>query len=153
MRTKWWNIHEKYFYKIICLLGKWISTSSPNTKKSKYHSQPCLTILFLITFYFLLQKIAETVGFEIDRLYKLFLTRNPAFKGAVSVAGHSLGSLILFDLLSHQGDKFQEEVNGQLDVSNTTLNDSSSRENTPSQDVSIWFTRSPTVPHVCFWKM
>lgn len=48
------------------------------------------------------QKIADTVGNEMNRLYKLFLSRNPNFKGGVSVAGHSLGSLILFDLLVHQ---------------------------------------------------
>ena len=35
--------------------------------------------------------IAETVGSEMNRLYSLFLTRNPQFKGGVSVAGHSLG--------------------------------------------------------------
>jgi hypothetical protein len=58
----------------------------------------------------------------LNRLYALFLARNPTFQGGVSVAGHSLGeglsvyqswtdliydfagSLILFDLLSHQRD-------------------------------------------------
>ncbi|MCI4376328.1 hypothetical protein PGIGA_G00187260 [Pangasianodon gigas] len=48
------------------------------------------------------QTIMDTVAFEINRLYALFMQRNPEFKGAVSVAGHSLGSLILFDLLSNQ---------------------------------------------------
>lgn len=32
----------------------------------------------------------------------MFLNRNKSFKGKVSLAGHSLGSLILFDLLCHQ---------------------------------------------------
>lgn len=32
----------------------------------------------------------------------MFLNRNSSFKGRVSLAGHSLGSLILFDLLCHQ---------------------------------------------------
>lgn len=32
----------------------------------------------------------------------MFLNRNKNFKGKVSLAGHSLGSLILFDLLCHQ---------------------------------------------------
>lgn len=44
----------------------------------------------------------ETVGNEINRIYTLFKARNPNFKGTVSLGGHSLGSLILFDLLSHQ---------------------------------------------------
>uniref|UniRef100_A0A4W4GH15 DDHD domain-containing protein n=1 Tax=Electrophorus electricus TaxID=8005 RepID=A0A4W4GH15_ELEEL len=46
------------------------------------------------------QTIMDTVAFEINRLYALFMQRNPDFRGGVSVAGHSLGSLILFDLLS-----------------------------------------------------
>uniref|UniRef100_A0A9J8B6T1 SEC23 interacting protein n=1 Tax=Cyprinus carpio carpio TaxID=630221 RepID=A0A9J8B6T1_CYPCA len=48
------------------------------------------------------QTIMDTVAFEINRLHALFMQRNPDFKGRVSVAGHSLGSLILFDLLSNQ---------------------------------------------------
>uniref|UniRef100_A0AAR2IXX2 DDHD domain-containing protein n=1 Tax=Pygocentrus nattereri TaxID=42514 RepID=A0AAR2IXX2_PYGNA len=48
------------------------------------------------------QTIMDTVAFEINRLYALFMQRNPDFKGRVSVSGHSLGSLILFDLLSNQ---------------------------------------------------
>uniref|UniRef100_A0A8C2X4T3 SEC23 interacting protein n=1 Tax=Cyclopterus lumpus TaxID=8103 RepID=A0A8C2X4T3_CYCLU len=48
------------------------------------------------------QTIMDTVAQEINRLYALFMKRNPDYKGATSVAGHSLGSLILFDLLSNQ---------------------------------------------------
>lgn len=33
----------------------------------------------------------DTVASEINRLYALFMQRNPEFKGSVSVAGHSLG--------------------------------------------------------------
>ncbi|CAN2391901.1 SEC23-interacting protein [Pristimantis euphronides] len=50
------------------------------------------------------QAIVDKVGSEVNRLYKLFMSRNPDFKGKVSVAGHSLGSLILFDILSNQTD-------------------------------------------------
>lgn len=39
---------------------------------------------------------------ELNRLYKIFIQRNPTFHGEVSLGGHSLGSLILFDLLAHQ---------------------------------------------------
>lgn len=49
------------------------------------------------------QTIAETIGSEINSLYQLFLSRNPTFCGKFSLAGHSLGSLMLFDLLCHQG--------------------------------------------------
>ncbi|KAG7254031.1 hypothetical protein CRUP_016581, partial [Coryphaenoides rupestris] len=48
------------------------------------------------------QTIMDTVALEINRLHALFLTRNPDYAGKVSVSGHSLGSLILFDLLSNQ---------------------------------------------------
>ncbi|XP_026527117.1 phospholipase DDHD2 [Notechis scutatus] len=48
------------------------------------------------------QTIVDTVASEMNRLYLLFLERNPDFKGGVSIAGHSLGSLILFDLLTNQ---------------------------------------------------
>ncbi|NXL84678.1 DDHD2 Phospholipase, partial [Alectura lathami] len=48
------------------------------------------------------QTIVDTVASEMNRLYQLFLQRNPNFSGGVSIAGHSLGSLILFDLLTNQ---------------------------------------------------
>uniref|UniRef100_A0A673B841 SEC23 interacting protein n=1 Tax=Sphaeramia orbicularis TaxID=375764 RepID=A0A673B841_9TELE len=48
------------------------------------------------------QTIMDTVAMEINRLYALFMKRNPEYTGGMSVAGHSLGSLILFDLLSNQ---------------------------------------------------
>ncbi|KAG7511581.1 SEC23-interacting protein isoform X2 [Solea senegalensis] len=51
------------------------------------------------------QTIMDTVALEINRLYALFMKRNPDFRGGISVAGHSLGSLILFDLLSNQKDE------------------------------------------------
>lgn len=48
------------------------------------------------------QTIAETIGSEINSLHRLFLSRTPGFKGNFSVAGHSLGALMLFDLLCNQ---------------------------------------------------
>ncbi|XP_063981008.1 phospholipase DDHD2 isoform X2 [Diachasmimorpha longicaudata] len=48
------------------------------------------------------QTIMQTVGNELNRLNALFRDRNPDFTGNVCVGGHSLGSLILFDLLCHQ---------------------------------------------------
>ncbi|XP_029051027.2 SEC23-interacting protein-like isoform X1 [Osmia bicornis bicornis] len=48
------------------------------------------------------QTIMQTVGIEINRLYTLFQERNPDFNGGIYLGGHSLGSLILFDLLCHQ---------------------------------------------------
>ncbi|KAG8273149.1 S23-interacting protein [Homalodisca vitripennis] len=48
------------------------------------------------------ETIVQAVGSELNRLYNLFLSRNPSFCGGVSLGGHSLGSLILFDMLCHQ---------------------------------------------------
>ena len=52
--------------------------------------------------YLYLQLIIDTVCSELNRIYELFKSRNPDFKGGVSLGGHSLGSVILYDLLCHQ---------------------------------------------------
>uniref|UniRef100_A0A182F8C0 Uncharacterized protein n=1 Tax=Anopheles albimanus TaxID=7167 RepID=A0A182F8C0_ANOAL len=56
------------------------------------------------------QSIIDAVGNSLNRLYTLFCQRNPSFAGGVSLAGHSLGSLILFDLLCHQKTGGQKPV-------------------------------------------
>ncbi|MBN3282547.1 S23IP protein, partial [Polyodon spathula] len=48
------------------------------------------------------QTIVDKVCMELNRMFALFMSRNPDFKGQISVLGHSLGSLILFDVLSNQ---------------------------------------------------
>ena len=50
------------------------------------------------------EHIAGIVQRECNRVYGLFLQRNPGFKGKVSLVGHSLGSAILFDVLCRQRD-------------------------------------------------
>ncbi|XP_008579424.1 PREDICTED: SEC23-interacting protein isoform X2 [Galeopterus variegatus] len=67
------------------------------------------------------QAIVEKVGMEINRLHALFMSRNPDFKGGVSVAGHSLGSLILFDILSNQKDLNLSKSPGPLAVANGVM--------------------------------
>lgn len=47
------------------------------------------------------QTIVDTVASEMNRIYLLFLERNPDFKGGVSIAGHSLG-IIIFLTISKQ---------------------------------------------------
>ncbi|XP_045710089.1 SEC23-interacting protein isoform X1 [Phyllostomus hastatus] len=64
------------------------------------------------------QKIVEKVGMEINRLHALFMSRNPDFKGGISVAGHSLGSLILFDILCNQKDLASTESPRPFAVAN-----------------------------------
>lgn len=48
------------------------------------------------------EHIAGIVQRECNRVYELFIRRNPSFNGKVSMIGHSLGSAILFDILCHQ---------------------------------------------------
>lgn len=49
-----------------------------------------------------IQQIFDTVTNELNRVYKLYIERNPNFKGKVHIMGHSLGSVISFDILSGQ---------------------------------------------------
>ncbi|XP_018399338.1 PREDICTED: phospholipase DDHD2 isoform X2 [Cyphomyrmex costatus] len=65
------------------------------------------------------QTIMQTVGSEMNRLYSLFKERNPVFDGEVFLGGHSLGSLIMFDLLCHQSSEKEDE-----DVDNEEEDDS-----------------------------
>ncbi|KAF1810914.1 hypothetical protein P152DRAFT_420341 [Eremomyces bilateralis CBS 781.70] len=48
--------------------------------------------------------ISRIVLQEVNRIYQLFKERNPTFRGKVSLAGHSLGSAIMFDILCAQKD-------------------------------------------------
>ncbi|XP_064535230.1 nascent polypeptide-associated complex subunit alpha, muscle-specific form [Drosophila montana] len=58
------------------------------------------------------QKIMNTVADALNEVYLKYRMRHPEFNGGVSLAGHSLGSLILFDLLCHQEPlKESEEEN------------------------------------------
>ena len=58
---------------------------------SNYESSGCIVVILFGFDYF--QKINDVVASEINRIYQLFLGRNPAFKGNVSLAGHSLGKV------------------------------------------------------------
>ncbi|NWU95736.1 S23IP protein, partial [Upupa epops] len=88
------------------------------------------------------QTIVDKVGMEMNRLYALFMSRNPDFKGGVSVAGHSLGSLILFDILSNQKDLASSVNTGSFSGVNGTekdvaVNDKQMTEDTSSLGSSI----------------
>ncbi|KAI1495552.1 DDHD domain-containing protein [Biscogniauxia marginata] len=57
------------------------------------------------------EQIAEIVLKESNRIYKLFIERNPEFKGRVHVIGHSLGSAIMFDILCRQKEVYKHAEN------------------------------------------
>ncbi|KAL8416038.1 hypothetical protein RB596_006554 [Gaeumannomyces avenae] len=48
------------------------------------------------------EQIAHIVLQESNRVYNLFMERNPKFTGKVHIIGHSLGSAIMFDILCRQ---------------------------------------------------
>lgn len=62
------------------------------------------------------EQIAEIVLKESNRIYKLFMERNPDFKGKVHIVGHSLGSAIMFDILCRQKENplFSEPLRSPL---------------------------------------
>ncbi|XP_037536383.1 phospholipase DDHD2 [Nematolebias whitei] len=84
----------------------------PSISRMRHFTNDTLLDLFFYNSPTYCQTIVDTVSSEINKLHALFKQRHPEFHGAVSVAGHSLGSLILFDLLTNQrnGSRSREEV-------------------------------------------
>ncbi|CAH1642734.1 unnamed protein product [Spodoptera littoralis] len=79
-----------------------------------FTNETVLDVLFYTSPVFC-QTILDTVCKELNRIYELFLQRNPDFKGGVSLGGHSLGSVILYDLLCHQNELSPEECRHKSD--------------------------------------
>ncbi|KAF9608531.1 hypothetical protein IFM89_009897 [Coptis chinensis] len=50
------------------------------------------------------QEIINSVSNQLNWLYKKFVKRNPGYDGKVSIYGHSLGSVLSYDILCHQED-------------------------------------------------
>ncbi|VFQ66803.1 unnamed protein product [Cuscuta campestris] len=48
------------------------------------------------------QAIIDSVSNQLNRLYLKFIKRNPGYDGKVSIYGHSLGSVLSYDILCHQ---------------------------------------------------
>ncbi|XP_039927371.1 SEC23-interacting protein [Hirundo rustica] len=82
------------------------------------------------------QTIVDKVGMEMNRLYALFMSRNPDFRGGVSVAGHSLGSLILFDILSNQKDLASSVNSGPFSGVNGSVKDVAVHDKQMTEDTS-----------------
>lgn len=43
----------------------------------------------------------KKVAHDLNKVHYMFRERNPTFNGTVNLIGHSLGSLIIFDLISN----------------------------------------------------
>ncbi|KAF5298775.1 hypothetical protein FQR65_LT09644 [Abscondita terminalis] len=74
------------------------------------------------------QIIIKTVTNELNRVYHIFKERNPNFRGKVSLLGHSLGSVIIFDLLCHQQPHKSTNQESRSQIGDTRA--STSRQNT-----------------------
>ena len=59
------------------------------------------------------EHIAGIVQRECNRIYKLFISRNPNFHGKVSFIGHSLGSAIFFDILCRQRESEKAQTSAR----------------------------------------
>ncbi len=68
-----------------------------------------------------------------NRLCKVFLDRNPYFNGKIALIGHSLGSLIIFDLLLHQPCP-EKSLKKEANNLKSTINSVSSSTNKGSLD-------------------
>nr|KJB59684.1 hypothetical protein B456_009G267200 [Gossypium raimondii] len=77
------------------------------------------------------------VSNQLNRLYLKFLKRNPGYDGKVSIYGHSLGSVLSYDILCHQEnlsspfpmewvyEKHSKDVGCPVDTNNQSSNPSS----------------------------
>lgn len=78
-------------------------------KLRAFANETLLDILFYSSPVFC-QHIMDIVGNTLNNSISIFKKRNPNFTGGVSLGGHSLGSLILFDLLCHQKQRDDHEM-------------------------------------------
>lgn len=74
----------------------------PSIPKLRHFANDTILDVLFYTSPVYCETIISTVAQEMNRLFEIFVQRNPDFVGEVSLGGHSLGSLILFDLLAHQ---------------------------------------------------
>lgn len=120
-------------------------------KLRNFTNDTLLDILFYTSPTFC-QRIMNSIVVSLNDIYLKYRQRHPEFNGGVSLAGHSLGSLILFDLLCHQNPiKESEEKNlenpDQQFLTTTTTTPSSGaqtqQENNQMESKSISYTMGP----------
>eukprot|EP00094_Tigriopus_californicus_P012726 TCALIF_12302-PA protein Name:"Similar to SEC23IP SEC23-interacting protein (Homo sapiens)" AED:0.13 eAED:0.13 QI:0/0.5/0.33/0.66/1/1/3/249/1076 len=109
-------------------------------KLREFVSDTLLDILFYTSPIYC-QTIINTVVCEINRMYTLFMKRNPHFTGTASVMGHSLGSLILFDVLSHQTETDGTTANPAEADCEAAFDDSRSSLNQSPDEVELALER------------
>ncbi|XP_030239611.1 uncharacterized protein LOC115562352 isoform X2 [Drosophila navojoa] len=83
------------------------------------------------------QKIMNTVADALNETYLKYRMRHPEFNGGVSLAGHSLGSLILFDLLCHQEPLKESEEENKLNIQQENPDQLPQKKGTESKNVQL----------------
>ncbi|KAM0947252.1 putative DDHD domain, alpha/Beta hydrolase [Dioscorea sansibarensis] len=75
------------------------------------------------------QAIVDSVSNQLNRLYIKFIKRNPGYNGKVSIYGHSLGSVLSYDILCHQHNRYSFPMGSvyMRDVEGSSLQDESSQ--------------------------
>ncbi|KAH7663805.1 alpha/beta-Hydrolases protein [Dioscorea alata] len=75
------------------------------------------------------QAIVDSVSNQLNRLYIKFIKRNPGYNGKVSIYGHSLGSVLSYDILCHQHNlySFPMESVYMGDAEGSSLQDESNK--------------------------
>jgi len=87
-----------------------LTLTLPSVMKLRTFINTTLSDILFYTSPVYCQKIISRCISEMNRLYEIFLQRNSIFKGQVSVIGHSLGSVILYDILVNQTPATKEEA-------------------------------------------
>ncbi|CAF1055949.1 unnamed protein product [Adineta ricciae] len=103
--------------------GHLLSLTLPSVAKLRTFINTTLSDILFYTSPVYCQKIISRCISEMNRLYEIFLQRNPSFHGQVSVIGHSLGTVILYDILVNQTPATQEEaILNEAENTNATKN-------------------------------
>ncbi|CAF0968805.1 unnamed protein product [Brachionus calyciflorus] len=80
---------------------KWKDITLPSIPSLRLFSNTAISDMIFYSNSIYRKQITETVVNNLNKYVKKFLERNPYYNGKISLIGHSLGSLILFDLLSN----------------------------------------------------
>lgn len=91
-------------------------------------------------------QIISNVSQELNRVYGIFKSRNPNFKGTVSIYGHSLGSVIGYDISTRQEKTSRVEDIAQPTTPGIDISDRLSTAGSPRRKASVPEVFSPTLP-------
>ncbi|ESN94061.1 hypothetical protein HELRODRAFT_193825 [Helobdella robusta] len=110
--------HDQYRNDVTNVDNKLRSITLPRINKLRTFTNETLLDILFFTSPSHAQKTATELTDKLNLTFDLFKSRHPQFKGGVSIIGHGIGSLIVYDLLSNQGEgNIDSAVNNQPIVS------------------------------------